>query len=111
MTVELFQATLADDGHHVTVERDGAAGQARALAERFDLILLDIQLPKRSGLEVCRELRATGVGTPIVALSASVLPDEVARTKGAGFDLFLPKPIAPADLRATVRTISETRTT
>lgn len=110
MTVELCQATLEDGGHDVTVERDGVSGQARALAERFDLILLDIQLPNRSGIDVCRALRASGVRTPIVALSASVLPDEVTRTKGVGFDLFVPKPIAPAELRATVRTIAEART-
>ena len=76
--VELFQAALEDE-HDVLVERDGVAGQQRALAEAFDLILLDIQLPMRNGIEVCRNLRAGGVRTPIVALSASVLPDEVAR--------------------------------
>lgn len=100
--VELFQAALEDE-HEIIVERDGVAGQARALAESFDLILLDIQLPKRSGIEVCRTLRASGLRTPIIALSASVLPDEVARIKDADFSRFLSKPISPPALRAAIR--------
>ena len=102
MNVELFEAALEGDGHEVVTERDGVAGERRA-SDGFDLILLDIQLPKKDGLEVCRSLRARGVRIPIVALSASVLPDEVARTTSAGFDLFLSKPISPHDLRAAVR--------
>jgi CheY-like chemotaxis protein len=102
MNIELFESALESDGHEVVTERDGAAGERRA-AERFDLILLDIQLPKKSGLDVCRSLRERGLRTPIVALSASVLPEEIARTTSAGFDLFLSKPISPRDLRAAVR--------
>ena len=102
MNVELFESALESDGHEVVVERDGVAGEQRA-ADRFDLILLDIKLPKKNGLEVCRSLRARGLRIPIVALSASVLPEEVARTTSAGFDLFLSKPISPRDLRTAVR--------
>lgn len=106
MNVELFEATLESDGHEVAVERDGVSGEARALAESFDVVLLDIHLPKRSGIDVCRSLRASGRSTLIIALSASVLPDEVQRTKSAGFDLFLAKPVAPSELRAAVRALS-----
>ena len=105
MNIELFVAALEGE-HEVVVERDGLAGEARALAERFDLILLDVQLPKRSGIDVCRNLRARGLEIPIVAVSASVLPEEIARTKEAGFALFWPKPIAPADLRAAVKSVA-----
>jgi CheY-like chemotaxis protein len=104
--VELFAATLEDE-HEVVVERDGVAGQERALAEPFDLILLDIQLPKRSGIDICRSLRAAGVRAPIVALSASVLPDEVARIKDAEFSRFLSKPISPQALRAALREFAD----
>jgi CheY-like chemotaxis protein len=100
--VELFVAMLEDE-HTLIVERDGLAGEQRALAEVFDLILLDIQLPKRNGIAVCRSLRASGVRTPIVALSASVLPDDVARVKEAEFSRFLSKPVSPSVLRAAVR--------
>ena len=105
MNIELFESALEGDGHDVVTERDGVAGERRA-SERFDLVLLDIKLPKKSGLEVCRSLRAAGLRIPIVALSASVLPEEVARTTSAGFDLFLSKPISPADLRSAVRRIA-----
>jgi len=102
MNIELFESALATDGHEIVTERDGLAGEERA-SDRFDLVLLDIQLPKKNGLEVCRSLRARGLSMPIVALSASVLPEEIARTKSAGFDVFLAKPISPRDLRDAVR--------
>jgi CheY-like chemotaxis protein len=108
MNVELFESALETDGHEIVTERDGAAGEKRA-SDRFDLVLLDIQLPKMNGLEVCRSLRARGLRMPIVALSASVLPEEIARTKSAGFDVFLPKPISPRDLRDAVRRLGPPR--
>jgi CheY-like chemotaxis protein len=108
MNVELFESTLEADGHEIVTERDGVAGEERA-TDTFDLILLDIQLPKKNGLDVCRSLRARGLRLPIVALSASVLPEEIARTKSAGFDLFLSKPISPRDLRNAVRRFGVTR--
>ena len=107
MNIDLFASALETDGHEIVTERDGAAGEARA-SDRFDLVLLDIQLPKKDGLEVCRSLRARGLRMPIVALSASVLPEEIARTKAAGFDLFLSKPISPRDLREAVRRLGPT---
>ena len=109
MNVELFELALESDGHEVVTERDGVAGEERA-SDAFDVILLDIQLPKKDGLEVCRSLRAGGLRIPIVALSASVLPEEVARTTSAGFDLFLSKPISPRELRDAVRRLAEPRT-
>ncbi len=108
--VELFEAALEGE-HVVVVERDGISGEQRALAAPFDLILLDIQLPKKNGIEVCRSLRASGLRIPIVALSASVLPDEVARIKDADFTRFLSKPIAPSALRAAVRDVFTTHPT
>ena len=107
MNVELFEMALESEGHEIVTERDGPAGERRA-SERFDLILLDIQLPKKNGLDVCRSLRARGLRIPIVALSASVLPEEVERTKAAGFDTFLSKPISPRDLRDAVRRLGTT---
>jgi len=105
MNVELFESALETDGHEIVTERDGLAGEERA-SDKFDLILLDIQLPKKDGLEVCRALRRRGLRMPIVALSASVLPDEIERTRAAGFDLFLAKPTSPRELRETVRRLA-----
>lgn len=103
LNVELFEAALVADGHVVSIERDGPAGEDRARTGPFDLILLDLGLPLRGGLEVCRNLRAAGVRTPIMALSASVLPEEVIGALAAGVDRFLGKPISPKALRSAVR--------
>jgi DNA-binding response OmpR family regulator len=103
MNVELFTAALETDGHEVVVERDGRSGLARALAERFDLVILDVQLPGMDGVAVVRELRAADRRGPIVAVSSSAMADQVKRGLEAGFDAYLTKPISPAELRAAVR--------
>lgn len=103
LNVDLFTAVLEIDGHEVVVEGDGETGKARALAEAFDLIILDIQLPHLHGDAVCRALRAAGLTTPIIGLSAEALLEQVSANRSAGFDLYLTKPIAPSGLRAAVR--------
>ncbi|HET8569197.1 MAG TPA: response regulator [Candidatus Limnocylindria bacterium] len=103
MNVELFTDVLEADGHEVVVERDGLAGRDRALGETFDLVILDIQLPRKNGLAVCQELREAGIDRPIIALTSSAMPDQIARGKETGFDAYLTKPISPAALREAVR--------
>jgi len=101
--LELFGDALATDGHEVVTESDPLRGQGRALAEPFDLIILDIQMPGVDGYAVCRALRRSGLSGPIVALSSNALPEHVAEGKRAGFDTYLTKPISPAELRTAVR--------
>ena len=103
LNLELFSDALASDGHEVVTENDALRGQRRALAEPFDLIILDIQMPGADGYTVCRALRGSGVSGPIVALSSDALPQHVAEGERAGFDTYLTKPISPAELRAAVR--------
>lgn len=103
MNVELFVDSLAADGHEVTVERDGPAGRERALRESFDVLILDIQLPGMDGYAVCRDLRAAGVRSPILALSSAAMAENVSRGLAAGFDAYLTKPISPSALREAVR--------
>ena len=100
MNVELFLAAL--DGHDVVVVRDGTTALLTALRERFDLILLDVQMPGMNGADVCRALRDAGVRTPIVAVSANAMPADLARGLACGFTDYLTKPIAPTLLRTTV---------
>lgn len=101
--VEYFVDTLDAAGHDVAVETDGPGARSRALAEQFDLIILDIQLPGMSGDAVCRELRKAGMSAPIVALTSAAMPDQIARGSSAGFNAYLTKPISPAALRDAVR--------
>lgn len=93
---------LEADGHTVTVERDGIAGRDRAIAEPFDIVLLDIQLPGLDGYALCRALLASGVDRPIIAVSSSAMAEHVRRGAEAGFDEYLTKPIGPAAIRAAV---------
>lgn len=101
--VEFFSAVLEGDGHELVVERDGGAGLARGLVERFDLILLDIQLPGMPGDAVCRELRRSGVRTPILAITSSAMPEQIERGLAQGFDRYLTKPISAAAFRDVVK--------
>lgn len=103
MNVEFVVDALEKDGHAVAIERDGVSGRDRALAERFDLILLDIQMPGLDGVAVLRELRERGMRTPIVALSAAAMPEQIALGLAAGFDDYLVKPISLQVLRDAVR--------
>jgi CheY-like chemotaxis protein len=102
LNVELFRAILEREGHEVAHEASGLLGRARALAEPFDLILSDIDLPGLDGHSVCRDLRAGGVTCPIVAITAFAGPDEAERGKASGFSLYLTKPIGPQALRRAI---------
>jgi CheY-like chemotaxis protein len=103
MNVELFVDVLESDGHDIVVERDGEAGRDRAIGERFDVMIVDVQLPKLDGIALCREVRAAGVRTPILAVSSAAMPEQVERGLASGFDEYLTKPISPAALRDAVR--------
>jgi len=96
---------LRSAGYEVAVARTGPEGLDRGRAEPHDLILLDLLLPGISGLEVCRELRRSGVGTPILMLTA--LGDVVDRVVGlrVGADDYLPKPFAMAELLARIEAL------
>ena len=86
---------------------DGEAGVAMALERRPDMILMDIQLPKISGLEAIRRLRAepTTATTPIVAITSFALNGDDKKAKDAGATAYLTKPYSPYDLLKLIRNI------
>jgi signal transduction histidine kinase/ligand-binding sensor domain-containing protein/ActR/RegA family two-component response regulator len=88
---------LAKVGHHVTVAVTGAEAVDWHAKADFDLILMDVQMPVMDGLEATRRIREreqlTGRHTLIVAITASVLPDDTAHCRQAGMDAFVGKPI------------------
>ena len=86
---------------------DGEAGVALALAERPGLILMDIQLPKISGLDATRKLRAEAAtaNTPIIAITSFALSGDEQKAKEAGATAYLAKPYSPRDLLALIRRI------
>ena len=86
---------------------DGEAGVAKALETRPDLILMDIQLPKISGLDATRRLRAEAVTakTPIIAITSFALSGDDVKAKEAGATAYLAKPYSPFDLLTLIRKI------
>ena len=96
---------LSEAGYEVEIARDGVAGLALALAKKFDLLLVDVMLPKKDGWTVVEELRREGVQTPILFLTArDSVPD---RVKGLelGADDYLVKPFAFSELLARIRSL------
>jgi two-component system cell cycle response regulator DivK len=84
---------------------DGEAGVAMALEKRPDLILMDIQLPKISGMEAMRRLRAEAAtaNTPIIAITSFALSGDEQKAKEAGATAYLAKPYSPFDLLNLIR--------
>jgi DNA-binding response OmpR family regulator len=105
--VELVRFTLEDDQVQVVGAFDGVAALELARALRPDLVLLDVQMPHLSGLEVCRRLRETpeSAQTRIVMLSAAAQADDRARGMAAGADEYLTKPFSPLALLTLVRSL------
>jgi two-component system alkaline phosphatase synthesis response regulator PhoP len=93
---------LTSEGHLVEHARDGETGLARASTEPFDLVVLDVMLPDRSGFEVCRELRRRGVETPVIMLSARGQVEDRVVGLRLGADDYLVKPFAMSELLARV---------
>jgi DNA-binding response OmpR family regulator len=100
-----LQDDLQLEGHAVDVATDGAAAEAAALARQHDLILLDIMLPRKDGVSVCRAVRAAGVRTPIILLTAK--GQEVDKVLGLdlGADDYVTKPFSPRELVARINAL------
>ena len=94
---------LRREGYDTEVATDGEVGLDRAAVGSFDLILLDVMLPKRDGFEVCRELRRRGVESAIVLLTARAQEAEKVLGLEAGADDYVTKPYSPRELRARIK--------
>lgn len=90
------------EGYQVDVTGDGIDAVKRARAEAFDLILLDVMLPGKDGFEVCRELRRSGIRTPILMLTARAQEPEKVMGLEAGADDYVTKPFGVRELRARI---------
>jgi DNA-binding response OmpR family regulator len=99
-----LEEDLTRHGHDVHVVRDGDEAVRRG-RETWDIILLDLMLPRRDGFEVCRELRRSKVTTPIIMLTAKT--QEVDKVLGLelGADDYVTKPFSAAELRARIKAV------
>lgn len=98
-----LQDDLEFEGYDVEVVGDGATAASRAVQGNYDLILLDLMLPQKDGLTVCREIRAAGLSTPVIMLTAK--GEEVDKVLGLelGADDYVTKPFSPRELLARIR--------
>jgi len=96
---------LKSEGYAVEAAGDGEEGLSRGAAEPFDLIILDLMLPLKSGFDVCRDLRQRGINTPIIMLTArGQVVDRVLGLK-LGADDYLTKPFAMLELLARIEAL------
>ena len=96
---------LAGDGHAVTTAADGVAGVEAGLRQPFDVVVLDLMLPRLDGMEVCRRLRAARPGMPILMLTARSSEDDKVRGLVEGADDYVTKPFSARELLARVRAV------
>jgi two-component system alkaline phosphatase synthesis response regulator PhoP len=96
---------LRREGYQVQVAADGETGFLQALEDPFDLILLDVMLPRKSGLDVCRDLRQRGIATPILMLTARTETNDKVIGLKIGADDYLAKPFDQAELLARMEAL------
>ena len=105
----LLRRVLLEERHTVDVAGDGGQGLDLASRDTYDLVILDLMLPGRDGLEVCRELRAAGVKAPVLMLTARAAVEDRVAGLNAGADDYLVKPFAMEELLARVNALSRRR--
>ena len=97
---------LEEQRYSVDLVTDGEKGERLALTQPYDLILLDLRLPRRSGIDVLRNLRARGFEKPVLVLTAQDAVDAKVETLRAGADDYVTKPFAFEELLARVEAIA-----
>ena len=105
MNRKIVRQLLKPTAYKLIEAHDGEAGVAAAIEHRPDLILMDIQLPKISGIEATRKLRAepATAATPIIAITSFALSGDDQKAKEAGATAYLAKPYSPRDLLKLIR--------
>ena len=102
---KIVRDLLKRTAYRLIEAHDGEAGVAMALEQRPDLVLMDIQLPKISGMDAIRRLRAepTTAATPIIAITSFALSGDEQKAKDAGATAYLAKPYSPFELLSLIR--------
>ena len=105
MNRQIVRDLLKRTSYRLIEAHDGEAGVTAALEKRPDLILMDVQLPKMSGLDATRKLRAQAATakTPIIAITSFALSGDDKKALEAGASAYLAKPYSPRDLLGLIR--------
>ena len=107
----IVESGLRENSFEVVREATAEGGRTRAILGTFDVIILDVMLPGGSGFELCRTIRARGVGTPVLMLTARDTVDDRVRGLDAGADDYLTKPFAFRELVARLHALARRRPT
>lgn len=105
----LLRRVLTEERHAVDVVHDGAEGYDLAASDTYDLVILDIMLPKLDGIEVCRRMREDKVQTPVLMLTARGAVEDRVAGLNAGADDYVLKPFAMEELLARVNALLRRR--
>ncbi len=106
---QVVRRVLEEEGHNVDLAYDGEEAVYLAREGSYDVIVLDVLLPKMDGVEVCRFLRRARVDTPVLMLTALDSIEDRVRGLDAGADDYLPKPFAFQELLARIRALGRRR--
>lgn len=97
--------TLKKDGFSVCIKTNGEEGEDEALTEKYDLILLDVMLPKKNGFEILRYLRQEKIKTPVIMLTAKSEMDDKLNGLEHGADDYITKPFSMRELIARIKAV------
>jgi two-component system, OmpR family, copper resistance phosphate regulon response regulator CusR len=103
--VNFIRKGLREEGYEVDVASDGSGGFTMAVEKPYDLIILDIMLPDLNGLEVCGQMRGSGLATPILFLTALGTAENIAMGLNSGADDYIVKPFKFIELSARVKAL------
>lgn len=96
---------LEGEGHMVDMAYDGETGEKFTFSGKYDVIVLDLMLPKKSGIEVLKSIRSKGISTPVLILTAKGSLEDKVEGLDKGADDYLVKPFAFAEFMARVRSL------
>jgi DNA-binding response OmpR family regulator len=108
---DILKTALTSEKYAVDTAYDGEDGLDKAMKNSYDVIVLDIMLPKKDGIEVCRELRKNQIQTPIIMLTARATLQDRVGGLDVGADDYLTKPFGIEELLARIRALSRRRKT
>jgi DNA-binding response OmpR family regulator len=103
--VNFIKKGLGEESFEVSVALNGFDGLEMVSNNQYDIVLLDIMIPEKNGIEVCKEIRLKGIQTPILFLSALNTPDNIAMGLNSGADDYLVKPFKFNELIARINAI------